>query len=401
MEEKLSNAVDERRKMSELQTELDDARLKIAQIEIAHESMKKKCEDFAKERDTCKAKISVLESELSNVKKIRRSESEESDDVRLRIGQVEEEYKSLRKEYENVVKERNICKDMLSNSEAKSNGCGSDLEGRVKLLENELRRNEEQLQLRLKDIEALKEERDHFLLKLKDQARQFERYVKSQSQVSTELNGSPRSFTAGDVDLQRIKEIAIKEVREEMEEKVTDELKGIEEQHRIRQKDIEEKYKLLLIELQARCREKTEEVEATKEAMIAERLELQASFKAQEQAIAKMIEAKLEKMHHELVARKMRIEALQEEFRRREIDMEEQRNVMAQVMSEWAAEIRSIKAKEAEMNKEIDKLKENEENLIKEVKDLKEKEEDMKTSINMLKHKYQSARKTAQNYKVS
>lgn len=345
MEDKLSSAVDDRRKMLDLETELDEARLKIAQLEIAQESLKKKCEDATRERDACKTKISKL---LEN--------------------------------------------------RSQSNGVEKNLEDRVKLLENELRRNEEKL-VRLKDIDLLKEERDRLVAKLKDQAIQFERYVKSQTQVSAELNGSPRSST-GEADLQRIKEIAIKEVREEMEEKVTDELKGIEEQHRQRQKDIEEKYKSLLIELQTRCREKSEELDAVREAMIAERLELQSSFKMQEQAIAKMLEAKLEKMHHELVARKLRIEALQDEFKKREIDMEEERNAMAQVMSEWAAEIRSIKAKEAEMNNEIDKLKQREEELIKEINEFQAKENQMQNYIDLLKHKYKTAKKTAQNYKV-
>ncbi|XP_012260888.2 centrosomal protein of 152 kDa-like [Athalia rosae] len=448
LEEKLSKAVDDRKKMSTLQSELDDARLKIAQVEIAHEFLKKKSEDLTKERDSYRAKLSELKSELSNAKRNKVKKSEELEDVGPRITYLEAEHESLQKRYNDVLSDRNMCekkisslevelselKETISNVENKprdsgdhstsidkieelekelirykataarlsnklselqqDKGSDSMLQERVKFLEHELRHKEEQL-LRLKDIDALKEERDRLVAKLKDQARQFERYVKSQTQVSAELNGSSHS----DVDLQKIKEIAIKEVREEMEEKVTDELKGIEEQHKQRQKEIEEKYKSLVLELQTRCKEKTEEVETIREAMMAERLELQASFKAQEQAIAKMIEAKLEKMHHELVARKLKIEALQEEFKRREIDMEEQRNVMAQVMSEWAAEIRSIKAKEAEMNDEMEKLKAKEASLQKELENSKESEKEMKSNIDMLKHKYHSAKKTAQNYK--
>ncbi|XP_046601871.1 centrosomal protein of 152 kDa-like isoform X2 [Neodiprion lecontei] len=402
LEEKLSNVVEERKKMSELQTNLDDARLKIAQLEIAHESLKKKCEDVARDRNSCRDKISALELELLNAKRSTQSNLQESSDIRQSLERAQSEYESLQKEYDSVLRDRNTLKDKLSSLEIKqlqgNTDVNSNSEERMILLANESRRNDEQLQLQSKEINMLKEERDQLVVKLKDQARQFERYVKSQMQVSVELNNSPRSLT-GDADLQKMREIAIKEVREEMEEKVTDELKGIEEQHKQRQKEIEEQYKTLLLELQSRCREKTEEVEAVKETMIAERLRLQSRFKAQEQTIAKMIEAKLEKMHHELVARKIRIESLLEELRRREIDMEEQRNVMAQVMSEWASEIRSVKTKEAEMNQDIEKLKQKEEALTEEVKDLKQTEEDMKSNINMLKHKYQSARKTAQNYK--
>ncbi|XP_012147642.1 uncharacterized protein LOC100883073 isoform X2 [Megachile rotundata] len=409
LEDKLHAAVDEHKKLSEYQSELDDARLKIAQIEISQESWKKKYENAINERNDLIAKISKLDSELSNIK--RNSKIEDSDDVKLKVGRYQVENESLKNKCENLISERNIYKDKISQLESEltetkkiigsfenrfkksseislSSKCELEkelshykdlvtqlsskinhlkagrksdivMEQRIKQLEKDLQVKDEELE-KLKDFEKIREERDQLVLKLKNQAKQFEQYVKNQKQVSAELNLSPRSSSDG-TDFQKIKEIMIKEVREEMEQKVIEELRGIEEQHREKRKELEERYKTILLELQTRCNEKTQELESLKEAMLTEKL--------------------------------------QEELKQKESDVDEERNLMAQVMTKWAAEIREIKDKEAEMNEKLQQLKDSEENLKSEIKTLKEKEKEMKTNIDTLKHKYQSAKKTANNYK--
>lgn len=449
MGEKLHTAVDEHKKMSEYQTKLDDARLKMAQIEISQESWKKKYENIVSERNDLITKVSKLDAELSNIR--RNTKIEDSDDVKLKVARCQIENEGLKSKCESLFSERTVYKDKISQLETElsdtkkiigsfenrfrksietplnskcelenelshykelvaqlSNkmnqlkvGRKSDLamEQRIKQLEKDLQGKEEDLK-RLKDLEKIKEERDQLVLKLKNQAKQFEQYVKNQKQVSAELNLSPRSSSDG-TDFQKIKELMIKEVREEMEQKVVEELRGIEEQHREKRKGLEDRYKTVLLELQTRCSEKTQEVETLKEAMLAEKVKIHSSFKAKEQFVSQMIETKLETYYKELVARKLKIEKLQEELKQRESDVDEERNLMAQVMTKWAAEIREIKDKEAEMNEKLQQLKESEENLKSEIKALKEKEKEMKTSIDALKHKYQSAKKTANNYKVN
>ncbi|XP_076749974.1 uncharacterized protein LOC143422886 isoform X2 [Xylocopa sonorina] len=447
LEEKLHAAVDEHKKVSEYQLELDDAKLKIAQIEISQESWKKKYENTISERNELIAKISKLDSELSNIK--RNSKIEDSDDVKLKVARYQVENEGLKSKCESLINERSIYKDKISQLEAELSetkkiignfesrfkksseislnskcelekelshykdlvtqlsskishlkaGRKSDIatEQKIKQLEKDLQEKDEELE-RLKDFEKIKEERDQLVFKLKNQAKQFEQYVKNQKQVSAELNLSPRSSSDG-TDFQKIKETMIKEVREEMEQKVVEELRGIEEQHREKRKELEERYKTVLLELQTRCNEKTQEVEALKEAMLTEKVKIHSSFKAKEQFVSQMIETKLETYYKELVARKLKIEKLQEELKQKESDVDEERNLMAQVMTKWAAEIREIKDKEIEMNEKLQQLRESEENLKAEIKTLKENEKEMKSNIDTLKDRYQTAKKTANNYK--
>ncbi|XP_053974384.1 centrosomal protein of 152 kDa-like isoform X2 [Hylaeus volcanicus] len=447
LEEKLHAAVDVHKRMSEYQSELDDSRLKIAQIEISQESWKKKYENAVSERNDLLSKISQLESTLSSSK--RNSKMDDSDDVKLKVTRYQVENEALKKECEDLSSERNIYKDKISQLEAELSeakkiignfesrfrkssevsltskcelekelshykdlvtqlsskisilkaGRKGDLvmEQRTRQLEQDLQGKNEKLE-RLKDLEKIKEERDQLVQKLKYQAKQFEQYVKNQKQVSAELNLSPRSCGDG-TDFQKIKEIMIKEVREEMEQKVVEELRGIEEHHREKRKELEEKYKTVLLELQTKCNEKAQEVETLKEAMISEKVKIHSSFKAKEQFVCQMIESKFETYYKELVARKLKIEKLQEELNQKENDVEEERNLMAQVMTKWAAEIREIKDKEVEMNDKLRELKESESHLKAEIDTLKDKEKEMKTNIDTLKHKYQSAKKTANNYK--
>lgn len=230
-------------------------------------------------------------------------------------------------------------------------------EERIRQLEKELQSREDQLRS-LKDFEKIKEERDQLLVKLKNQARQFEQYVRNQKQVSAELNLSPRSSGEG-TDFQKIKEIMIKEVREEMEQKVVEELRSIEEEHRERRKELEGRYKGVVIELQKKCNERTRELDGLREALLRDK----------------------------------------EELKMKDDQVEEERNLMAQVMTKWAAEVREIKGKEAELNRELLRIKESEEKLSFEVKTLRERERRMEGTLESFRNKYEAARKTANNYK--
>ena len=133
--------------------------------------------------------------------------------------------------------------------------------------------------------------------------------------------------------------------------------------------------------------------------MLTEKVKIHSYFKAKEQ-FSQMVETELETYYKELVAKNLKIEKLEEILKQKENDVDEERNLMAQVMSQWAAEITEVKGKEVKMNERLQQLKESEENLKTEIKILKEKEKEMKSNIDTLKNKYQSAKQTANNYKV-
>lgn len=436
--------------MTDLQTELENLRLKLAQMEISQESWRQKYEKTLSDHSQYRSKITKLENALSNSRK--NSTLEDSND-KILTSMLQTENETLKNE--KVTYKENITKLELDLSEAKktilnlecklrrssdiskselkkelarykeivaqttitnkSNNSrdeknnDSPLEQRVKQLEKSLEIKEQKLQ-RLKDLEKIKEDRDYLIVKLKNQAQQFEQFIKNQKQVSAELNLSPRSSNDY-TDMQKIKEITTKEVREEMEQRVAEELKAIEqkqrqnlkeidEKNRQKQKEIDDKYNHSLLDLRMKLRDKTKETETLREMMLAEKMKLHNSFKVQEQKITQMIEVKLEKFNQELLSRKWQIQELQEKLKSKENDVEEERNTMAQVMTEWAAEIRQVKAKEVEATEELRKMKEREDQLSAEIKELKEKEKELQISVKNWNKKYQSAKESANNYKV-
>ncbi|XP_072750863.1 uncharacterized protein [Anoplolepis gracilipes] len=440
LEEKLQVAVQEQKKLSDYQTELDDARLKIAQMEISQESWKKKYEKVINERKDLLAKVSKLDLELSNLK--RTAKFEDSDDVKLKIARFQTENETLKRQCDNLLSESNTYKKKISELETelfdtrkkinnfegklrrsgditlnskneleKELSCYKDLvvqlsrlsnskedlvndsatlEQRIQQLEQDIRSKDEKLNRLLKDFEKIKDERDQLVMKLRNQAKQFEQYVKSQNKVSTELNLSPRS-TSDSTDFQKMKEIMAKEVREGMEQKVAKELRGIEERNLEKRKELEEKYKTIFSEWQTKYNEKSQEVISLQKEIMAEKLKVSQ--------ISQIIRSKLETCNQELQARKLQIEKLEADLKQKENEVEEDRTMMTQMMTGWAAELKESQAKEKEKDGEIEKLKSTEEKLSDEIKTLKDKEKHMKSDINMLKHKYQRAKQTATNYK--
>ncbi|XP_063980474.1 centrosomal protein of 152 kDa [Diachasmimorpha longicaudata] len=440
LEKKLSSAVEEQRKLLELQSELENAKIKIAQMEIAHETLKQKCESVKKENQDLSLKLAKSDQELST-SRANKSDDPNFHNYSIKIQMENEtlkdkcdcllkekmEYKkrlsemqmhlneskkmiaqgehnisrqndSLSNTRNDLEKELNQYKDFVKkltdqlNSPSDVKKRDMYLDVRVKQLELELQEKDAQLQ-RLKELDKIKAERDQLVTKLKTQAMHFEQYVKSQRQVSAELNLSPRSLQDV-VDFQKLQEIPNEEIHPK-----ADELRMIEDQHREKQRHIEEKYKSVLIDLNKRYDEKTKELEAAKEAIMAEKLRLHNSFKEQKQLVGQVIEAKLEGYRQELVARKLKIEELQTELKKKEMDMEEEKNYMAQMMAQWAAEIEGSKRKEKKMQEDIDRLQQMENTLREEVKGLQIKEKKFKESFDTLKHKYQVAKTTAQNYR--
>jgi len=433
LEEKLQIAVQEQKKLSDYQTELDDAKLKIAQMEIAQESRKRKYEKVASERKELLVKVSKLELELLNLK--RTAKLEDSDDVKLKIARFQAENETLKNQCDSLLSERNTCKkkiseletelfdvrkkinsfegrlrksgestlnskselekelspkelvaqlSRLSNSkEIRANEIAV-LEQRIQQLEHDLRSKDEKLSRLLKDFEKIKDERDQLVMKLQNQAKQFEQYVKSQNKVSAELNLSPRS-TSDSTDFQKMKEIMTKEVREEMEQRVAKELREIGKQNRKELEELEGKYKTTVLELQKRCSEKDQEIETLQKEIIAEKMKVNQ--------INQMIQNKLESCKQELQARRLHIEKLNEILKKKENQVEEDRNNMAEIMTVWSAELKESKAKEREKDEEIQKLKSLEEKLNSELRTLMDKQKHVKS-------KYRKAKQTANNYKV-
>ncbi|KYN34657.1 hypothetical protein ALC56_11146 [Trachymyrmex septentrionalis] len=434
LEEKLQIAVQEQKKLSDYQTELDDAKLKIAQMEITQESWKKKYEKIASERKDLLAKISKLDLELLNLK--RTAKLEDSDDVKLKISRFQAENDTLKNQCDSLLSERNTCKEKISELETelfnerkkvnnfeglRKNGESTlnsnselekepshykdpgvaqlsrlnnskegrlnesaALEQRIQQFEHDLRSKDEKLSRLLKDFKKIKDERDQLVMKLRNQAKQFEQFVKSQNKVSAELNLSPRS-TGDSTDFQKMKEIMAKEVREEMEQRVAKELRGIGEQNRKELEELQGKYKTTVLELQRQCSEKDEEMETLRKEIKEEKMKVDQ--------ISQIIGSKVETYSQEFQARRLCIEKLTMALKKKENQVEEDRNYMAEIMTKWMAELKESKAKEKEKDEEIQKLKFTEEKLNVELKTLIEKQKH-------LKNKYRKAKQTANNYKI-
>lgn len=428
MEEKLQIAVQEQKKLSDYQTELDDAKLKIAQTEITQESWKKKYEKVVNERKDLFAKVSKLDLELLNLK--RTAKLEDSDDVKLKIARFQAENETLKSQCDSLLSERNTCKEKISELETElfdmrkkvsnfetrlrksgentlnskselekelsrykdlvtqlsrlnnsKEECANEsaaLEQRIQQLEHDLRSKDEKLSRLLKDFGKIKVERDQLVVKLRNQAKQFEQYVKSQNKVSAELNLSPRS-TGDSTDFQKMKEIMAKEVREEMEQRVAKELRGIGEKNRKELGELEEKYKTTVLELQKKCDEKDQKMEILRKGIIAE--------------INQIMRSKLEIYNQELQAQRLYIEKLKVDLKKKENEVEEDRNYMAEIMTKWIAEFEESKAKEKEKDEEIQKLKSTEGKLNSKINTLMDKWKHVKS-------KYRKAKQTANNYKV-
>lgn len=426
MEEKLQIAVQEQKKLSDYQTELDDAKLKIAQMEITQESWKKKYEKIASERKDLLAKVSKLDLELLNLK--RTAKLEDSDDVKLKIARFQAENETLKSQCDSLLSERNTCKEKISkletelfdtrkkvssfegrlrksgentssskselekelsrhkdlvaqlsrlnnSKEGRANESAA-LEQRIQQLEHDVRSKDEKLSRLLKDFEKIKDERDQLVVKWRNQAKQFEQYVKSQTKVSAELNLS-RS-TGDSTDFQKMKEIKAKEVREEMEQRVEKELRRIGEQNK---KELDEKYKTTILELQKQCCEKDQEMDSLRKKILTEKIEIN------------QIVSKLEIYNQELQARGLYIEQLKVDLKKQEDQVEENRNYMAEIMTQWSAELKESKAKEKEKDEKIQKLKSTEEKLNSKIKALLDKQKHVKNI-------YRKAKQTADNYKV-
>lgn len=439
MEEKLQIAVREQKQLSEFQNELDDSKLRIAQMEISQESWKKKYEKVTSERKDLLKKVSKLDLELSSLKRI--PKLVDSDDANLKIGRLQVEVETLKQQCENALGERNTYKEKVSemetelldarrkigslevrlrkSSEIKLNSMSefekefsrykdsitqssrlnnskegaraneSIPEQRIQQLELDLRGKDEKLSGLLKDFERIKDERDQLVMKLRNQARHFEQYVKSQNKLSAELNLSPRSASDG-INFQKMKENMAREVREEMEQRVAKELRDIGEQHLEKRKELEEKYKVVASEWQTKYNERNQETEALRKAIMAEKMK-----------IGQLVGNQLEAYNRELQARKLQIEKLEAELKRKEDEVEMDRNWMSQMMTGWAAELKESNAKEMEKDNEIRKLRSNEEKLSSEIKTFRDKEKQMRGNIDMLKHKYQRAKQSVYKYKVN
>lgn len=447
LEEKLQIAVEEQTKLSEYQTELNDAKIKIAQMEISQETYRQKYEKVVGEKNILFSKVSKLDSEeLSNMK--RTAKLEGSDDVKLKVVQLQTENETLKSQCNDLLSEKNKCKKRIFELETelfdvkkKSNSLEEKLrrsdevvlnfkskfekelsyykdlvqlfkqsnskEGNesvvsekriLQLLEQDLRDKDEKLSRLMTDFEKIKDERDTLLVKLRNQAKQFEQYVNSQHKLSAELNLSPRSTgDSSGTDFQKMKENIAKEMREEMEKKVTKELRRIEEQ---KKKELEQKY-------QARYNEKYHEIKDLEKAIIAEQMKVNEISQ-----ISQLLSKQLEIRDQELQAQKLKIEKLEENLKKKENEADMDKNSMAQMMTNWITELKEIKAKKEEKDKEIEKLKEERDREIEKLKSTRQKlnneiaalkniEKHLKSNLDLVKHKYKEAKLTASNYKVS
>ena len=109
----------------------------------------------------------------------------------------------------------------------------------------------------------------------------------------------------------------------------------------------------MILELKSKLDDKNNEFDSFKELVYAEKIKSHSSIRAQEQIVAKLIETQLKYYHKELLDNKLQIEKLQFMIQEKHHEIEEEKNFMAQLISEWAEEMKEIKQKNVKLQQDI------------------------------------------------
>ncbi|XP_008215536.1 protein CROWDED NUCLEI 2-like [Nasonia vitripennis] len=230
----------------------------------------------------------------------------------------------------------------------------------------------------------------------------------TQTELEEHLENGVDQVDASRSSLQReqenlIHETTLKEMKKKMEAKVVEELRYIKSQYEQKYKTDLEKYEKVLLLLRRELKEKNVQMQLQQESYLAEKLKITSDTKMREEQLVKLVEAKMLVFQKQILLKNEEIENLNSKIVQTEMLFEEDKTLMAKIMSEWISEIQNIVKKNSDLEKEnsdLDKkLKESEELNVKfctEVQALKKK---AASDFQLFKKKYELIKKSALNYK--
>lgn len=228
---------------------------------------------------------------------------------------------------------------------------------------------------------------------MKTKATQFEEYIKTHSSNSELSNTSPRNcrqlsdksvFTSPELERNEIKKIEAR-VRDEMAQIFAVELKRVHNKIQVTQEQslcLQREYQHINQELQQR----QTEVELLKEAILAEREKMAEILQQKDNEYKDIIQRhviSLQKNQNELQMKTKKIKELTNELNERQLQIEAERKSMKAVMKQWEEQRKTLDDVEMDWKKKFTDLKKSHE-----------------SAIQSWQIKYNSAKKTAANYKV-
>lgn len=240
----------------------------------------------------------------------------------------------------------------------------------------------------------LSKEQEHLIKALKTKATQFEEYIKSYSSASEASNNSLKSSpqlsnknvaTSPELERNQIKKIEGR-VRDEMAKIFAIELKRFQTRLQETQEQslsLQREYQYINAELQQR----QTEVEVLKQAILAEREKMDEILRHKDekyQESAKKQTMTMEKLRDELKAKVQKVNELTNELNDRQAQIEAERRSMKAVMKQWEEQRKSIDIVEMDWKKKFTHLQQAHD-----------------SALQSWQTKYNSAKRTAANYKVN
>ncbi|XP_055906527.1 repetitive organellar protein isoform X2 [Eupeodes corollae] len=245
----------------------------------------------------------------------------------------------------------------------------------------------------LSDKIVLIDEREKLIVELKAKAQQFEEYIKNQSNSGSSSNKQPESK---DISVETSPELESKFNRRQVESKVRDEMAKIfaieirnnEQRYKIKTTQLEEELYDLRKNVQkinTELIQRHNEVQVLKHAILSEREKTEEIIANKDKEYNELFEKQniiLHKSRDELKLKTQRISELIRELDDRNSQIEAERQSMKAVMTQWE-----------EQRRKSDNIKYEWEAKIEEMKKVHE------AAIASWQTKYNSAKKTAVNYK--
>lgn len=240
----------------------------------------------------------------------------------------------------------------------------------------------------------LSEQQEHLIKELKTKASQFEEYIKTHSSNSELSNTSPRSsrqlsdksvFTSPELERNEIKKVEAR-IRDEMAQIFAVELKRFHKKIQETQEQsvcLQREYQHINLELQQR----QTEVEVLKEVILAEREKMADILQQKDDEYKDIIQRhsnNLQKNEDELQKKTQKIKELTNELNERQIQIEAERKSMKAVMKQWEEQRKTLDDVEMDWKQKFTDLQKAHE-----------------SAIQSWQTKYNSAKRTAANYKVS
>ncbi|KAM7363354.1 chromosome segregation ATPase asterless [Cochliomyia hominivorax] len=231
-------------------------------------------------------------------------------------------------------------------------------------------------------------QQEHLIKELKTKATQFEEYIKTHSSSSEASNHSRQLSdksvtTSPELERNEIKKIEAR-VRDEMAKIFAVELKRFQ----IKLQETQEQSLLLQREYQHlnnELQQRQTEVELLKQAILAEREKMDEILKQKDEEYQDVIQRQnvaIQKTRDELQMKMQKIKDLQHELNERQTQIEAERKSMKAVMKQWEEQRKSLDAVEMDWKQKFTDLQKAHE-----------------SAIQSWQTKYNSAKRTAANYK--